>query len=66
MTAMMPSCKVNKTVFFAFLPNIAIIFYLFYDFYQKSYGSKKAITNTKAEAASNNVNNNNNNHKKVE
>lgn len=35
--ALKPSCKVNKFVFGAFIPNVILVFYLFYDFYRKTY-----------------------------
>lgn len=45
--ALKPSCHVNKTLFYSFLPNVVIIFYLFYDFYKKAYKNKQAAAELK-------------------
>uniref|UniRef100_A0A336LKC7 Elongation of very long chain fatty acids protein n=1 Tax=Culicoides sonorensis TaxID=179676 RepID=A0A336LKC7_CULSO len=60
-TALKPSCHVNKTLFYSFLPNVVIIFYLFYDFYKKAYNNKKAAQLEKCVQMKTLINCNNNN-----
>uniref|UniRef100_A0A6M2DUS2 Elongation of very long chain fatty acids protein n=1 Tax=Xenopsylla cheopis TaxID=163159 RepID=A0A6M2DUS2_XENCH len=39
--ALKEDCKISKFLVFLFMPNVVIIFYMFYDFYQKAYTPKK-------------------------
>nr|CAD7260767.1 unnamed protein product [Timema shepardi] len=36
-----PDCKIPTIIPYVFVPNVLLVFYLFYDFYQKAYKSKK-------------------------
>nr|CAD7444984.1 unnamed protein product [Timema bartmani] len=36
-----PSCKMPTIIPYIFVSNVLLVFYLFYDFYQKAYKSKK-------------------------
>nr|CAI5864090.1 unnamed protein product [Callosobruchus analis] len=44
-TAFQPGCKVPKPFFALYLPNVILLYKMFYDFYKKSYKSKSTKTN---------------------
>ena len=34
-------CEVPKALIFIYIPNIVVIFYMFYDFFKKAYNKKQ-------------------------
>lgn len=50
--ALLPSCDVDKFAFLPHLPNICLIFYMFYKFFVNSY-TKKKIRNNQEKVKSN-------------
>ncbi|CAH1981320.1 unnamed protein product [Acanthoscelides obtectus] len=48
LTSLTPNCKVPRALMLIYVPNIVLIFKMFYDFYQKSYNKKSQnkVTNS--------------------
>lgn len=60
-----PSCQVPNIYGLIFIPNVFIVFYMFYDFYRKSYIKKKPVDRRNSTSIKINNNNNNNNNIKI-
>lgn len=56
-----PDCNVPNVYGWVFIPNVFIVFYMFYDFYRKSYTKKKSADHRNINAKTHNSNNNYNN-----
>nr|CAH7715198.1 unnamed protein product [Callosobruchus chinensis] len=41
LTSLTPNCQVPRTLLMIYIPNVVVIFKMFYDFYQKSYSTKQ-------------------------